>query len=327
MVQTLNPSPVAGTQNRVSIIGAGKVGSTLAHAIVAKNLADVVLLDIQEGLPQGIALDLMEARGLEGHDRHILGTNKYEDTAYSDVVVITAGRSRLPGMSRDDLIETNAKIVIDAAQKAIQYSPHAVLIVVTNPLDVMTYLAWQATQIPARRVIGMAGVLDASRLQVFIAQELGVSARDVQTMVLGNHGNMMVPLPRYCTVGGIPITKLMDAETITRLVARTRLGGTEIVELMKTGGAYYAPAASTALMVESILLNQFRLVSAAVYLQGEYGIKDVFLGVCCRLSGRGVEQIFELDLTVEEQADLQAAADLVRQNVDRAKEIFPTSTV
>ncbi|HIK32432.1 MAG TPA: malate dehydrogenase [Oscillatoriales cyanobacterium M59_W2019_021] len=326
-MQTLNPACPAGTQNRVSIIGAGKVGSTLAHGIISRNLADVVLLDIQDGLPQGIALDLMEARGLEGHDRQIIGTSDYADTANSDVVVITAGRARLPGMSRDDLIETNAKIVIEAAKKAIAHSPNAVLIVVTNPLDVMTHLAWEATGLPARRVVGMAGVLDASRLQVFIAAELGVSARDVQTMVLGNHGNMMVPLPRYCTVGGIPITKLMDDEKIDRLVQRTRQGGTEIVELMKTGGAYYAPAASTCLMVESILLNQFRLVSAAVYLQGEYGIKDVFLGVCCRLSGQGVEQIFELDLTEKEHEALQAAADLVRQNVDRAKLIFPNAAL
>jgi malate dehydrogenase len=303
----------------ISIIGAGKVGSTLAQRVLEKNLADVVLLDIVEGAPQGIALDLMEARGLEGHDRQIVGTNDYAQTANSDIVIITAGRPRTPGMDRDDLLKINAKIVVDAAKKAIVASPDAILILITNPLDVMAYLAWQVTQLPAHRVIGMAGVLDSSRLQVFIAAELGVSARDVQTAVLGNHGNLMVPLPRYCTVSGVPITELMDAATIDRLIERARNGGTEIVELMKTGGAYFAPASAACLMIESILLNQSRLVSAAAYLQGEYGLNDLFLGVNCRLGRRGIEQIVQLDLNSEEKAALYAAADVVRQNIDRAK--------
>jgi malate dehydrogenase len=319
VIQTDRSSAPSCTNARVSIIGAGKVGSTLAQRVLEKNLADVVLLDIVEGAPQGIALDLMEARGLEGHDRQIVGTNDYAQTANSDIVIITAGRPRTPGMDRDDLLKINAKIVVDAAKKAIEASPDAILILITNPLDVMAYLAWQVTKLPASRVMGMAGVLDSSRLQVFIAAELGVSARDVQTAVLGNHGNLMVPLPRYCTVSGVPITELMDAATIDRLMERTRNGGTEIVELMKTGGAYFAPASAACLMIESILLNQSRLVSAAAYLQGEYGLHDLFLGVNCRLGCRGIEQIVQLDLNPAEKAALYAAADVVRQNIDRAK--------
>ncbi|MBP0001404.1 MAG: malate dehydrogenase [Cyanobacteria bacterium SID2] len=314
--------PTDRPQPRVSIVGAGKVGSTLAQRLTEKNLADAVLLDVVEGWPQGVALDLMQARGLEGHDRQIVGTNDYVDTANSDIVVITAGRPRLPGMDRSDLIETNAKIVIDAAKRSIEYSPNAILIVVTNPLDVMTYLAWHATQLPPHRVVGMAGVLDSARLQTFISLELGVSTQDVQAMVLGNHGQQMIPVPQYCTVKGIPITELLNATEIDRLIDRTRNGGTEIVELMQRGGAYFAPASSIYWMVESILADRSRLVSAAAYLQGEYGIDGLFLGVPCRLGRQGVRQIVELSLTTAQHAALEKAATEVRRNIKNAERVL-----
>lgn len=307
---------------RVSIIGAGKVGSTLAQRIAEKNLADVVLLDIVAGMPQGIALDLTQARGIEEHDCRIIGTNDYADTVNSDVVVITAGIPRKPGMTRDDLMRTNAQIVVEATQQAIAHSPDAILIVITNPLDVMTYLAWQGSGIPSHRVIGMAGVLDSARFQAFIAMELGVAINDITTMVLGGHGDLMVPLPRYSTVSGVPITELMARETIDRLIKRTQNGGGEIVELMRTGGAYFAPASATCLMVESILYNQSRVVPACTYLQGEYGLKDIYIGVPCRLGCAGVESIVELNLTEAELSALHISAESVRQNVFQAKEML-----
>lgn len=319
-------SPILRHWLRVTIIGAGKVGSTLAQRIAEKNLADVVLLDVVEGMPQGLALDLMEARGIELHNRQIIGTSDYADTASSDVVVITAGLPRKPGMSRYDLMQTNGKIVVEAAKCAIAHSPDAILIVVTNPLDVMTYLAWQATQLPRNRVMGMAGVLDSARFQTFIAMELGVSTCDVNTMVLGSHGDLMVPLPRYSTVSGVPITELMDAGTIERLVERTRHGGAEIVELMQTGSAYFAPASSICLMVEAILLNQSRLLPVAAYLQGEYGLHDIFIGVPCRLGFGGIESVLELRLTDAERAALHASAQAVRHNIDRAKEMLAAAS-
>lgn len=319
-------SPLSCRPVRVSIIGAGKVGSTLAQRIVEKNIADVVLLDLVAGWPQGIALDLMQARGVELHDRLIVGTNDYKDSADSDVVVITAGSPRKPGMTRDDLLQTNAKIVVEAAQKAIAYSPNAIFIVVTNPLEIMTHLAWQTTGLPPRRVMGMAGTLDSARFQAFIAMELGVSTADVRAMVLGSHGDLMVPLPRYSTVNGVPITELMDAVTIERLVERTRRGGTEIVELLKTGGAYFAPASSTCLLVESILFNQSRLIPVAVYLQGEYGVEGIFIGVPCRLGCNGVESVLELELTDTERAAIQASAESVQQNVQRANEMLAATS-
>jgi len=308
--------------SQVTIIGAGKVGSTLAQRLLEKNLADVVLLDVVEGMPQGLALDLMEARGIELHARQIIGTTDYADTAGSEVVVITAGLPRKPGMSRDDLIKTNAKIVVGAAQQAIAYSPDAILIVVTNPLDVMTYLAWQATNLPRERVMGMAGVLDSARFQTFIAMELDICVANVNTMVLGSHGDLMVPLPRYSTVNGVPITELMDAETIERLIERTRNGGAEIVKLLQTGSAYFAPASCTCLMVESILLNQSRLLPVAAYVQGEYGLQDVFIGVPCCLGCYGIEKVLELNLTDTELATLHASAKAVRQNIDQATEML-----
>lgn len=311
-------TPFPCHDRQVAIIGGGKVGSTLAQRVIEKNLADVVLLDVIEGMPQGIALDLMESRGIEGHDCHIIGTNDYADTQKSDVVVITAGSPRKPGMTRDDLLKINAKIVVEAAQKAIAHSPDAIYIIVTNPLDVMTYLAWEATQLPPRRIMGMAGVLDSARFRTFIALELGVSMEDVSALVLGGHGDLMVPLPRYSTVSGIPITELMDAATIERLVARTRNGGGEIVELMKTGGAYYAPASSVCLMIAAILNNQLRQIPIAAYLQGEYGLNDIFIGVPTRLGCRGIEQVLELDLTDAERAALHTSAASVRQNIQQA---------
>jgi malate dehydrogenase len=315
-------SPIPCHLPRVTIVGAGRVGSTLAQRIAEKNLADVVLLDIIEGMPQGLALDLMEARGIEIHNRQIIGTNNYADTAGSEIVVITAGLPRKPGMSRDDLLRTNAKIVVDAAKNAIAHSPNAIFIVVTNPLDVMTYLAWQTTGLPSSRIMGMAGVLDSARFETFIALELGVLPADVKAMVLGSHGDLMVPLSRYATVNGIPITELLDASTIDRLVERTRNGGAEIVELMQTGGAFFAPASATSVMVESILLNQSRLLPIAAYLQGEYGLEDVVIGVPCRLGCGGIESILELNLSDSEQKALHTSAQSVRKNIERSQEIL-----
>ncbi len=316
-----NP-PILCNLPRVTIIGAGRVGSTLAQRIAEKNLADVVLLDIIAGMPQGLALDLMEARGLESHNRQIIGTNNYADTSGSQIVVITAGLPRKPGMSRDDLLKINAKIVVEAAKNAIAHSPNAIFIVVTNPLDVMTYLAWQATGLPRDRIMGMAGVLDSARLEAFIALELGVLPADVKAMVLGSHGDLMVPLPRCATVNGVPVTELLDAATIERLAARTRNGGSEIVELMQTGGAFFAPASATRVMVESILLNQSRLLPVAAYLQGEYDLEDLVIGVPCRLGCGGIESVLELHLSDEEAAALRISAASVRKNIDRAQEIL-----
>ena len=305
---------------RVAIIGAGNVGRTLAQRLVEKDLANVVLLDVIEGLPQGVALDLMEAQGLEYHNCKVVGTNNYEETANADLVVITAGRARTPGISRDDLLAINAQIVTDVAEKAFKYSPNAIFIVITNPLDVMTYLTQKVTGLPPQRVMGMAGVLDSSRLQTFIAMELGISTANVTAMVLGGHGDLMVPLPRHCTVNGIPITELLDSQTIDRLMERTRKGGAEVVKLLKTGGAYYAPASAASIMVETIIRDQSRLLPTAAYLQGEYGLNDIYLGVPCFLGCRGVKKILEVKLTSEEQEALHISASSVRKNVNLALE-------
>jgi malate dehydrogenase len=307
---------------RVSIIGAGKVGSTLAQRIAEKNLADVILLDIVEGWPQGVALDLMQARGVERHDRQIVGTNDYIDTANSNITVIAAGIPRKPGINREDLIKINARIVTEAAKQAIAHSPEAILIVITNPLDIMTYLAWEAVDLPKHRVMGMGGILDSARFQTFIAMELGVSNAVVCATVIGSHGDLMVPLSRYSTVNGIPIAQLMDAEAIDRIVQRTRHGGAEVVSLMKTSSAYFAPASSACLMVESILLNQSRLLPCSVYLDGQYGVQDIFLGAPCRLGYRGIEQILELELSDTERAAFQDSGKLVLQSIEEAKTIL-----
>ncbi|WP_299403498.1 malate dehydrogenase [Acaryochloris sp. IP29b_bin.148] len=312
-----------GTQApRVTIVGAGNVGSTLGQRIVEKNIADVVLLDIQAGRPQGLALDLMEARGVEHHDRAIIGTADYADTHNSDVIVVTAGLPRKPGMSRDDLLKVNAQIMTDVTRQAIAQSPNAILMVITNPLDVMTYLAWQASGLPPERVVGMAGVLDAARFETFIALELKVSIANVHAMVLGGHGDLMVPLPRYSTVSGIPITELMNKATIQRLIERTRNGGAEIVSLMQAGSAYFAPASSAALMVESILFNRSRILPAAAYLNGQYGLSDIFLGVPTCLSRQGVTKVLELDLSAEDHQSLQTSAQAVRQNIATAQTLL-----
>jgi malate dehydrogenase len=308
--------------HRVSIVGAGNVGSTLAQRIAEKNLADVVLFDIVEGRPQGVALDLLQAAGIQGHSRSLVGTNDYADTAGSDIVVITAGLPRKPGMTRDDLLKTNARIVRDAATRAIAHSPNALIIVVTNPLDVMTYVAWQVTQIPHSRIMGMAGILDSARFQTFIALELGISPQAVNAMVLGSHGDLMVPLPEYSTVSGIPITQLLEQGTIDRLIDRTRNGGAEVVGLLKTGGAYYAPASSVCVMVEAILLSQPRILPVTAYLQGEYGLNDLFLGVPTRLGSQGIEKIFKIALTDRQTEALILSAQEVRQNIDRAMEFL-----
>ncbi|MGK7942120.1 MAG: malate dehydrogenase [Crocosphaera sp.] len=303
---------------RVAIMGAGNVGRTLAQRIIEKNLANVVLLDVIEGLPQGVALDLMEAQGLEQHNCEVIGTTDYQETAGADIVVITAGRARTPGISRDDLLAINAKIVSEVAQKAFKYSPNAIFIVITNPLDVMTYLTQKATGLPPQRVMGMAGVLDSSRLRTFLAMELGVSTANVTAMVLGGHGDLMVPLPAYCTVNGIPITQLLDEKTIDRLLERTRHGGAEVVKLLKTGGAYYAPASSACIMIETILKNQSRLLPVSAYLQGEYGLNDIYIGVPCVLTCGGVKKIVDVTLTPQEQEALKISAASVRNNINLA---------
>lgn len=304
---------------RVTVIGAGNVGGTLAQRLAEKNLAEVVLLDVVPGKSAGMALDLMQARSIEQHDRVILGTDKYEDTANSDVIVITAGLPRKPGMSRDDLLRTNAEIVAGVTKKAIAHSPNAIVIVVTNPLDVITYLVWKVSSLPTHRVVGMAGLLDAARFQAFIAMELGISIADVTAMVMGGHGDLMVPLPRYSTVSGVPITELMTEDAIARLVERTRNGGAEIVKLMQTGGAYFAPASAAYVMVESILLNRRRIIPAAAYLRGEYGLNGLFMGVPVQLGRQGVDAVVELNLSSRELAALHSSAKSVQSSIESLK--------
>ncbi len=311
-------SSVCGPVNQVTVVGAVNVGSTLAQRLLERKLANVVLVDIVDGRPQGVALDLGQAAGSEGHNRTIVGTNDYRDTANSDVVVITAGLPRRPGMTRDDLTQVNGKIVVDTLRQALAVSPQASVIVVTNPLDVMTYLAWKASDLPPQRVMGMAGVLDSARFQTFIAWELGVPPRDVSAMVLGGHGDLMVPLPSYTTVNGIPVAELLPADRLQALIDRTRNGGAEIVQLLKQGGAYYAPASSACVMVESMLLNQRRILPLAAHLTGQYGLDGLYLGVPCRLGQGGVEEILELSLTPAEQAALERSAASVKEQLPQA---------
>lgn len=300
-------------RKKVSIIGAGNVGATCAHWIASKELADIVLVDLVEGVPQGKALDLLEAMPIEKRDVHITGSNDYAATANSDIVVITAGIPRKPGMSRDDLLNTNFKIMSDVVSKVVAASPDCILIIVSNPLDAMAQTAFKQAKFNRERVIGMAGVLDSARYRTFIAEELKVSVENVTAFVLGGHGDTMVPLPRYSTVSGVPITELMDQATIDRIVQRTRDGGAEIVKHLKTGSAYYAPSAAVVEMVEAILKDKKKILPCAAYLDGEYGIRGLCVGVLCKLGSRGIEQVIELKLTAEEAAGLQKSADAVKE--------------
>jgi len=304
---------------KVTVIGAGNVGATAAQRLAEKQLCDVVLVDIVEGVPQGKALDLNEAAPIEKHDSHLTGTNSYEDTAGSDIVIITAGIPRKPGMSRDDLISTNAGIVKAVTKEVASRSPEAILIIVSNPLDAMCHVAFDASGFPKERVIGMAGVLDSARFRAFISMELDVSVENTHAFVLGGHGDTMVPLPRYSTVAGIPITELMAPDRIDALVDRTRNGGAEIVGLLKTGSAYYAPASAAVEMAESILKDKKKILPCAAYLQGEYGQQDLFIGVPVKLGAKGVEDIIEITLTDEEKQALQKSADAVQELKDLLK--------
>jgi malate dehydrogenase len=302
-------------RTKISVVGAGNVGATVAQLIAYKELGDVVMVDIVEGLPQGKALDLLEAGPVEGYDAQVTGANHYEATANSHIVVITAGIARKPGMSRSDLINTNANIVRAVTEQVVKYSPDAYLIVVSNPLDAMVHLTKHVSGFPKNRVVGQAGVLDSTRFRTFIAQELQVSVEDTQAFVLGGHGDTMVPLPRYSTVAGIPITHLLPKETIDRLVQRTRDGGGEIVNLLKSGSAFYAPGASVVQMVEAIVKDKKRVLPCTAYLEGEYGLHNIYFGVPVKLGAGGVEQIIEIELMAEERAALQASAKEVEDTI------------
>ena len=300
-------------RKKVSIVGAGNVGATTAHWIASKELADVVLIDVVEGIPQGKALDLLEALPIEKRDVSVIGSNDYAATANSDIVVITAGIPRKPGMSRDDLLHTNFKIMSDVVQKVVAQSPESILIIVSNPLDAMAQAAFRQAGFNRERVIGMAGVLDSARFRTFIAAELNVSVENVTAFVLGGHGDTMVPLPRYSTVAGIPITELIEPERLEQLVQRTRDGGAEIVKYLKAGSAYYAPSAAVTEMVEAILKDKKKILPCAAYLQGEYGIDGFYIGVPCKLGAAGLEKIIEIKLTPEEDAALKKSAEAVKE--------------
>ncbi len=306
-------------RNKLTVVGAGFVGATAAHWAAAKELGDVVLVDIIEGMPQGKGLDLMEAAPVEGFDAEVIGTNDYADTANSDVVIITAGIPRKPGMSRDDLLNTNTNIVKAVTEQVVKYSPEAFLIIVSNPLDAMVYVAHKVSAFPTNRVMGMAGVLDSARFRTFIAMELGVSVKDIQAFVLGGHGDTMVPLPRYTTVSGIPIPDLMGQERIDALVERTRKGGGEIVSLLKTGSAFYAPSAAAVQMAESILKDQKRILPCAAYCDNEYNVGGYFVGVPAMLGADGVEKVIEIQLTTEEKAAFDHSVAAVKELVASIK--------
>ena len=305
---------------KITVIGAGNVGATTAQRISDKELAEqVVLVDVVEGIPQGKGLDMWEAAPVEGTDGRIIGTNGYEETTGSDIVVITAGLARKPGMSRDDLLAKNAEIVGGCAESAYKVSPNAIFIIVSNPLDVMVYVAMKRTGLPRERVMGMAGVLDTARFRSFIALELNVSVEDISALVLGGHGDSMVPLPRYSTVGGIPLTELIPEKRLAEIVQRTRDGGIEIVNYLKTGSAYYAPSSGAVQMVEAIVKNKHRVLPCAVYLNGEYGLKDTVAGVPIKIGKTGVEQVMEIKLLPEEAAALQKSANDVKENIAKLK--------
>jgi len=306
---------------KVTVVGAGNVGATAAQRLAEKELCDVVLVDIIEGVPQGKALDLAEAAPIEKHDAHLTGTNVYEPSKGSDIVIITAGIPRKPGMSRDDLISTNAGIMKNVTEQIAALSPDAILIIVSNPLDAMCQVAFDTSGFPKQRVIGMAGVLDSARFRAFISMELNVSVENTHAFVLGGHGDTMVPLPRYSTVAGIPITELLPKDRIEAMVERTANGGAEIVSLLKTGSAYYAPASAAVEMAESILKDKKKVLPCAAYLEGEYGINDLFIGVPVKLGATGIEDIIQIDLTKEENAALKKSADAVQELKELLKKL------
>lgn len=303
-------------KSKVTVVGAGNVGGTTAQRMAERNYADVVLVDIVEGLPQGKALDILESGPIYGYDSRVTGTNDYADTANSDVVVITSGSPRKPGMSRDDLLKTNQNIVSSVTEQVVAYSPDAVIVVVANPLDAMCHVALEASGFPRERVVGMAGILDTARYRTFIAEEAGASVRDVYALVLGGHGDTMVPLPSLATVGGVSITDLFPENRVEEIVQRTRQGGAEIVNLLGSGSAFYAPSAASVEMVDAILLDQKRILPCAAYLQGEYGIDGLYVGVPVKLGASGIEEIRELDLSESERSDLVRSADSVQELVD-----------
>ncbi len=306
--------------NKITVVGAGNVGATAAQRVAEKELArTVVMVDVAEGIPQGKGLDQWQSAPIEGFDSRIIGTSGYEETKDSDLVIITAGIARKPGMSRDDLLNTNAAIVRSVSEQIAKTSPKAILIIVSNPLDVMCYVAMKVSGFPRERVIGMAGVLDTARYRAFLAEALDMSVRDIQAMVLGGHGDTMVPLISYTSVSGIPITQLMDQAKLDAIVDRTRSGGAEIVKHLKTGSAYYAPSAGAVQMAEAIVHDQRRILPCAAWLQGEYGMKDLFLGVPCLLGRKGLERVIEVQLTSDEKAALQKSADAVREPMSAIK--------
>ena len=304
------------SKSKVTVVGAGNVGGTTAQRLAERNYADVVLVDIVEGLPQGKALDILQSGPVLGFDSNVTGANGYEESAGSDVVVITSGSPRKPGMSRDDLLKTNQNIVQSVTDEVVRNSPEAILVMVANPLDAMCHVAMEVSGFPRARVVGMAGILDTARYRTFIAQELGVSVRDVFALVLGGHGDTMVPLPSMATVGGVAITELMPRDRVKAIVDRARNGGAEIVGLLQSGSAYYAPSAAAVEMVDAILLDQKRILPCAAYLQGEYGIEDVFVGVPVKLGASGVEEVVELNLQSDELEDLRNSAGAVRELIE-----------
>ena len=306
-------------RDKISVIGAGNVGATVANRVGEMEVGDVVMVDIIDGLPQGKGLDMLESAPIEGFDSSIIGTTGYEETRGSDVVVVTSGVPRKPGMSREDLLETNKKIIDSVVNQVVANSPNAILIMVANPLDTMTYLALKRSGFPKNRVMGMAGILDTARFKAFIAMELDVSIEDIQTIILGGHGDEMVPLPRYTTVSGIPLLQLLPEETVDRLVERTRKGGGEIVSLLKTGSAFYAPGAAAAQMVEAILKDKKRILPCCAYLEGEYGLSDICFGVPIKLGANGVEEVIEVELNQAERKSVSQSADAVRESITALK--------
>jgi malate dehydrogenase len=303
-------------KSKVTVVGAGNIGGTVALHLALRNYSDVVLVDIIEGLPQGKALDILESGPIERFDASVIGTNNYEETEGSDIAVITSGKPRQPGMDRSELLNDNQEIVSSVTEQLVKHSPDCIIIVVANPLDAMCHVAMETSGFPRERVVGMAGILDTARYRTFIAQELGASVRDVFALVLGGHGDTMVPLPSMATVSGVPITEMLSPDQVDEIVQRTRQGGAEIVDLLGSGSAFYAPAAAIVEIIDAILLDQKRILPCAAYLQGEYGINDLFVGVPVKLGAGGVEEIIELNLTDEEREDLEHSADDVRQMVE-----------